>query len=68
MSSSSSSAIAAEAAETKENKALRSWVDVDARNHALPADYNAPENAAIRAKFDLLVRDLHSWIDVDLIW
>jgi hypothetical protein len=26
----------------KENKALRSWVDADARNHAKPADYDAP--------------------------
>ena len=28
--------------EGKENKALRSWLDPDARNRARPADFDAP--------------------------
>jgi hypothetical protein len=67
-SSSSSTDATAVVAETTENKALRSWVDNDARNHATPSDFNDPANAEIRAKFELITRDLHSWIDVDLIW
>ena len=67
-SSSSSTDVAAVVAETTENKALRSWVDNDARNHATPSDFNDPGNAEIRAKFELITRDLHSWIDVDLMW
>jgi hypothetical protein len=51
-----------------ESKALRSWTDDEAANRALPVDFNAPENAEAKRRFQLMTRDLHSWIDPQLIW
>jgi len=47
---------------------LASWTDGIEANRAMPVGYGAPENAEIKKRFDLIVRDLHSWIDVELIW
>lgn len=51
-----------------EAKALRSWVDLEAKNRAMPKKYAEEAEQEKKEQFELILRDLHSWIDVNLMW
>jgi tyrosyl-tRNA synthetase len=53
-----------------ESKSLRSWTDDDNSGRQLPplSEWNDSQFSEARRRFELVTRDLHSWIDAELLW